>query len=136
MKKVATQEGAQETDTQEPRKLNMEEKRKLEKLLMADIESATERYNAVTKEERGALIERLQRTPLAEAKAVYERRNLAVKQREELQQKLNALGYDVNYNGELAVKTAGRTVKQLAEFDNRADEMRRSLATLKRSYVI
>ena len=98
MKKLATQEGAQETDTQEPRKLNIEEKRKLEKLLMADIESATERYNAVTKAARGALIERLQRTPLAEAKAVYERRNLAVKQREELQQKLNALGYDVNYN--------------------------------------
>ena len=121
---------------QEPRKLNMEEKRKLEKLLIADIDSATARYDAVTKEEREALIERLERTPLAEAKALYERRNLAVKQREELEKKLNALGYDVNYHGDLAVNRSGTTVKQLAEFDDRADEMRRSLATLKRSYVI
>ena len=30
----------------------------------------------------------------------------------------------------------GAQTKQLAEFDDRADEMRRSLATLKRSYVI
>jgi hypothetical protein len=30
----------------------------------------------------------------------------------------------------------GTTTKQLAEFDDRADEMRRALATLKRGYVI
>ena len=33
----------------------MEEKRKLEKLLIADIESATARYDAVTQEERQAV---------------------------------------------------------------------------------
>jgi hypothetical protein len=136
MKKQTNEEAVQETEVQEPRKLNMEEKRKLEKLLITDIDSATARYDAVTKEEREALVERLQRTPLAEAKALYERRNLAVKQREELEEKLDALGYDVNYRGELTLNTSGATVKQLAEFDDRADEMRRSLATLKRNYVI
>ncbi len=50
--------------------------------------------------------------------------------------KLNGLGYIVSYNGELAVNSSGTTAKQLAEFDDRWDEMRRSLATLKRSYVI
>jgi hypothetical protein len=136
MKKPAIQSEVSEIQGEEPRKLNMEEKRKLEKLLIADIDSATARYDAVTKEEREDLIERLQRTPLTEANALYERRNLAVKQREELERKLRALGYDVNYRGELTVNTSGSTIKQLAEFDDRAEEMRRSLTTLKRNYVI
>jgi hypothetical protein len=137
MKKPTNQEGAQEAEAQEPRKLNMEEKRKLEKLLIVDIDSATARYDAVTKEEREALIERLARTPLAEAKALFERRNLAVKQQEELEKKLNALGYSLNYDeDQLTVNTSGTTVKQLAEFDDRANEKRRALAALKRSYVI
>lgn len=136
MTKPTVQEGAQEAEAQEPRKLNMEEKRKLEKLLIADIDSATERYDAVTKEEREALVERLEQKPLAEAKALYERRNLAVKERESLEKKLNALGYDVDYRGELSLNTSGTMVKELAEFDDRADEMRHALATLKRSYVI
>lgn len=66
------QEKAQ-AEVQEPHKLNMEEKRKLEKLLIADIDSATARYDAVTNEERTALIEKLERTPCAEAKRLYER---------------------------------------------------------------
>jgi hypothetical protein len=136
MEKPTVNEREKEAEPTEPRKLNMEEKRKLEKLLIADIDSATIRYDAVTNEERKALIERLGRTPPAEAKALYQRYKLAGKQREELEAKLNVLGYDVNYHGELAVNTSGATAKQLAEFDDRADEMRHSLATLKRIYVI
>jgi len=129
-------ERQKETDAVEVRKLNMEEKRKLEKLLIADIDSATIRYDAVTETERRALIEKLKRIPPAEAKALYERYKLAGKQQEASEAKLNVLGYDVNYNGELGVNTSGTTAKPLAEFDDRADEMRRSLATLKRAYII
>jgi hypothetical protein len=136
MDKPKVQERAKEAEATEPRKLNMEEKRKLEKLLIADIDSATERYDAETKTERQTLIERLGRTPPAEARALYERYKLAGKQRQELEAKLDVLGYDVNYHGDLAVNTSGTTAKQLAEFDDRADELRHSLATLKRSYVI
>jgi hypothetical protein len=53
----------QEIEPQEARQLNMEEKRKLEKLLSADIESATARYDIVTQEERQALIEKLGKLP-------------------------------------------------------------------------
>ena len=134
MEKSPTQE--KDANTAEVRKLNMEEKRKLEKLLIADIDSATARYDAVTSEERQALIERLERAPSAEAKGLYQRHQLAGKQQRELASKLNGLGYDVRYNGELAVNRNGTTAKPLAEFDDRADAMRRSLATLKRSYVI
>jgi hypothetical protein len=136
MEKAKSEKREETAEAPESRKLNMEEKRKLEKLLIADIDSATASYDAITNEERQALIERLERTPPADAKALYARRNLAVKQQEDLKKKLDALGYDVDYDGELAVKTAGTLTKQLAEFDDRADEMRRSLASLKRSYVI
>lgn len=114
----------------------MEEKRKLEKLLIADIDSATERYDTITREERRALIERLERTPLREAKSLHGRYKQTGQLREELKAKLHALGYGVDYSGELEVNRSGTTTKQLAEFDDRAAETRQSLATLTRSYVI
>jgi hypothetical protein len=134
MEKSPTEE--QDANATEVRKLNMEEKRKLEKLLIADIDSATASYDAVTKEERQAVIERLEHSPSAEVKTLYERYKLAGKQQRELGIKLSGLGYEVRYSGDLAVKSAGTTAKQLTEFDDQAEEMRRSLATLKRSYVI
>lgn len=121
---------------QEPRKLNMEEKRKLEKLLIADIDSAVAQYNAVTEEGRHALIEELERTPPAEIRVLFVRYKQALEDREEIENQLNAGGYDVDYKGELGVNTSGSKTKQLAEFDDRAEEMRHSLTTLKRNYVI
>jgi hypothetical protein len=125
-----------DANASEVRKLNMEEKLKLENLLIADIGSATARYDAVTKAERQALIERLERTPSAGVRALYERYKLAGKRQREFAVKLNGLGYNVVYDGELAVNSVGTTAKPLAEFDDLADEMRHSLAALKRSYVI
>jgi hypothetical protein len=121
---------------QEARKLNMEEKRKLEKLLIADIDSATSRYDAVTRAEREELIENLKRSPSAVARKLYERYTLAVKLRTQAEKDLDAIGYDVTYTGELSVNSSGSRTKQLVEFDDHAEEMRRKLASLKRSYVI
>ena len=115
MNKPTVQKDALEPEAQEPRKLNMEEKRKLEKLLIADIDSATSRYDAVTREERRALTARLQRTPSVEAKTLYERHQLARKQQEELKKKLKALGYDIDYYGALEVNVSGTLAKQLAD---------------------
>jgi len=136
MKKTAVQSEASEIQGDEPRKLNMEEKRKLEKLLITDIDSATARYDAVTKEKRDALVEKLEQTPPSQIKALYERYKLARKQQKEAQEKLHSLGFHVDYQGELEVNTSNTLTKQLAEFDGQANEMRRSLATLKRSYLI
>jgi hypothetical protein len=125
-----------EENPTETRKLNMEEKRKLEKLLIADIDSATTRYDKVTNEEREALVDTLRNTPSAEVRAVYGNYTLAVKQKEKVEAELRTLGYYTTYSGDLAVVTSGTTTKKLAEFDDRAEEKRRSLATLKRAYVI
>ena len=136
MKKTAVQSEASEIQGEVPRKLNMEEKRKLEKLLITDIDSATARYDAVTKEKRDALVEKLEQTPPSEIKALYERYKLARKQQKEAEEKLRALGFHVDYQGELQVNTSNTLTKQLAEFDDQANEMRRSLSTVKRNYVI
>jgi hypothetical protein len=69
-----------ESETQEPRRLNMEEKRKLEKLLLSDIDSAVGRYNAEAEGTRRALMEKLVKNPPAEAKKLFERYALAKRQ--------------------------------------------------------
>ena len=136
MDNSSSQERTKDAEAPESRKLNMEEKRKLEKLLIADIDSATSRYDAVTKEERDALVEKLERTLSPEAKKLYVRYKLAVKQRNDAENELDAVGYDVDYHGELSVNSSGNKPRQLVEFDDRAEEMQRKLAALKRSYVI
>jgi hypothetical protein len=68
MKKPDAQEGTSDSETQEPRKLNMEEKRKLEKILLSDIDSAVARYDAQAQDMRGNLIDRLTKNPPADAR--------------------------------------------------------------------
>lgn len=118
------------------RKLNVEEKRKLEKLLIADIDSTRARYDMVSSDERQALIDRIEHSPAPEAKAIFERYNAALKQQEELTKKLHSLGYEVGFTDKLEVRTSGKTTKQLAEFDDCADKVRDSLTAIKRTYLI
>ena len=136
MTKEKIQEQARAKDTNEPRKLNMEEKRKLEKLLLADIDSAVARYDARAGERRKELVERLTSNPPAEVKKLFERYALARKQQTETEAKLDKLGYDVNYTGSLSVNGHGTLAPALAAFDKLAKEGRQSLQDLKRGYVI
>jgi hypothetical protein len=136
MKKPEGQEGAPESETPEPRKLNMEEKRKLEKLLLSDIDSAVAHYDAQAEDMRGTLIDKLTNTPPADVKKLFDSYLLARKQLGLLKSKLDALGFDIAYDGELRVNTRGTMTAQLKAFDALAKEMRESLQTLKRTYVI
>jgi hypothetical protein len=136
MKKPEGQEGAPVSETQEPRKLNMEEKRKLEKLLLADIDSAVVRYDEQAQDMRKKLIDKLTKNPPADVKKVFDSFALAKKQVEQLEAKLDALGFDTDYYGALRVNTDGTRTEQLKAFDELAKEMRASLQTLKRNYVI
>src|SRR5579863_4718714 len=117
MKKPKGQEGAPDSETQEPRKLNMEEKRKLEKLLLADIDSAVARYDAQAQDMRGNLIAKLTKNPPADVKKLFDSHLLARKQVGQLESKLDALGFDIAYNGTLEVNTRGTMTAQLKAFD-------------------
>lgn len=136
MTKPAIQEGASEKEVQEPRKLNMEEKRKLEKLLLSDIDTTVARYNAQVEGMRQNLIDKLTKNPPAEVKKLFDGRTLARKQVEQLEAKLDTLGFDIDYHGELQVNRNGIKTAQLSAFDKLVTDMRTALQTLKRNYVI
>jgi hypothetical protein len=95
MKKPEGQEGAPDSETQEPRKLNMEEKRKLEKLLLSDIDFAVARYDAQAQDMRGNLIDKLTKNPPADVKKLFDSHSLARKQVKQLESKIDALGFDI-----------------------------------------
>jgi hypothetical protein len=134
MTKQNSQEELRAVAAADPRKLNMEEKRKLEKLLIGDIDSAIERFDAIANAERAALFERLERRPAAEIKALCEKHRNARKQEQELQKKLRALGYDVSCGDLRVLRYDGP--KEIAPFEARVQERKRTLAALKCSYVI
>ena len=136
MTKPAIQEGASEAEAQEPRKLNMEEKRKLEKLLLSDIDTAVARYNEQAEGMRQNLIDKLTKNPPAEVKKLFDGRTLARKQVEQLEAKLDTLGFDIDYQGSLQVNRNGTKTAQLSAFDKLVTDMRAALQTLKRNYVI
>lgn len=137
MKKPEGKEGAPDSETQEPRKLNMEEKRKLEKLLLSDIDSAVARYDAQAQDMRGSLINKLTKNPPADVKKLFDSYLLARKGLEQLKSELATLGYDViPHDGTMQVRTHGTKTEQLKAFDELAKDMRESLQTLKRNYII
>jgi hypothetical protein len=136
MTKPAIQAGVSEEETQEPRKLNMEEKRKLEKLLLSDIDTAVARYNGQAEDMRQNLIDKLTKNPPVEVKKLFDSRTLARKQVEQLEAKLDTLGFDIDYHGSLQVNRSGTKTAQLSAFDKLVTDMRASLQTLKRNYVI
>lgn len=136
MKKQLAQEAASQSEVQEQRKLNMEEKRKVEKLLLSDIDSAVARYNAQAEEMRGNLVDKLTKNPPADVKKAFDGYVDARKQAKLMETRLDGLGYNVAYDGTLRVSTHGTTTAQLTAFDAAAKDNRETLQTLKRNYVI
>ncbi len=82
------------------------------------------------------LINKLTKNPPADAKKLFDSYVVTQKTVGQLKSKLNALGFDIAYDGTFRVNTNGTRTGQLKAFDELAKEMRESLQTLKRSYVI
>ena len=70
----------------------MEEKRKLEKLLLSDIDSAVGQYEKQTSAKRSELVEKLAKSPPAEVKKLYESHLLALKQKDKSNRNSMRLG--------------------------------------------
>jgi hypothetical protein len=136
MAKEKVQKEVQDVEAQEPRRLNMEEKRKLEKLLLSDIDSGVARYNGAAQEMRANLIEKLLKNPPAEVKKLFESYTLAKKAQKDTETKLDKLGWDISYDGSLGMNTYGNINPQVGMFDEKVEKRRESLKSLKRSYVI
>jgi hypothetical protein len=120
----------------EPRKLNMEEKRKLERLLLSDIDAAEKAFVSVLNGQRNDLVERLTQNPAADVRAAHDKYKLTYDQHKAAERALYALGYRVDYSDRLAASSSGTLAKPLVDFDEKISATRQSLTALKRRYIM
>ncbi len=126
-----------------PRKLNMEEKRKLEKLLLADIESAATAYSTERSTQRDDLEKDIEQNPPALVAKLFQEWKRVHQSIEDLERSLEAFGYHVstgygsNKGGELDINGRySQQPKPLRDFDDHTRARRDKLAELKRSYTL
>ena len=120
----------------EPRKLNMEEKRKLERILLSDIDAAEKSFVSAHNGQRSELVERLTQSPASDVRAAYEKYKLAREQLKVAERDLYSLGYRVDYSDRLTASSSGTLAKPLVDFDEKISATRQSLAALKRRYIM
>jgi hypothetical protein len=117
----------------------MEEKRKLEKLLLADVESAEMSYSTRRNKERSELEKEAEEKPPAAATAQFKKWMQAADAKDQAEEALSALGYRPRKYGSDApelIVGGGTTPKALADFDKATRDGRERLSELKRSYTL
>jgi hypothetical protein len=125
------------------RKLNMEEKRKLEKLLLDDISTSCSDFCEQQKAKRKKIEDELENNPPAQAVKIlkeYEAINIKSKALEET---LAGLGFEIDncyrtdYKDKLTVTNdRGNKPKALLDFDEAVRVRKEKLSALKRTYTI
>lgn len=117
--------------------LSFVERRKLEKLLIEDIETASREYEAAVNRERRSLIEQLETKPPKEVQAIFKRYQDCREALEKVERELSAQGWKSSYgNTGLALHTYGTLTKELAEFDANVNAKKATLASLRRTYTL
>jgi hypothetical protein len=119
------------------RRLNMEEKRHLQKLIFRDIDSAAQVYRAARTEARDKLQERLvENAPATVAALVAELRD-AFATVPRLENELSDLGYSFSGYPEkkLCANSYGKKAQELVEFDNETSRRDKGMSDLKRDYT-
>lgn len=126
------------TTNTKPRPLNMEQKRKLEKLVLADIANAEKDSQAKRIAARRVVIETLNAKPPKEARELFAAHISALAAASSAEKKLEAMGWSITGYGrkELSVRQYAPTVPTLTEFDERGYKTTAELSDLKRSYQL
>ena len=113
--------------------MNMEEKRKLEKVLFADIDHAVADYRANRSKARDALSKSVLQQP--DVRAAYDLYVAAKKDMARHEKSLKEVGFRVDYYGDLGIDDAHK-IEALREFDSESDEGNDALESLKRTYTL
>ena len=132
-----------------PRKLTIDEKRKLERLLFDDIEQAERTYSSTRSTQREKLTEAAEKNPPTQAVKLFKdwqegqkAAEKAQKACEVAQEALNAIGYRASTgygspkDGSLEVSSRLELPKALKDFDTETRQWREKLAALKREYTL
>jgi hypothetical protein len=128
------------TAAETPRKLNMEEKRRLEKVLLSDIDRAIGDYKATRTTVRNEQTERLKDKPPVEVKADFALYLKAVAERDDAQKRIQMLGYDVGtdyprYEPTLKLNYS-RPPEAISQYDDETARVEKALAAMKRTYTL
>lgn len=119
-------------------KLNMEEKRHLQKMLFSDIDDAQSNYESRRRVERNALDERLTSHPSPEIVALFEAATRAASVKAEADEALAKAGYrSHDVNGKPTLDTSYHYhPRELKDFDAATTHATQRFAALKREYTL
>ena len=120
------------------RKLTLEEKRKLEKIIFADIEKAECDYLNARSGERAEVKTKCIKNAPSQVKTLFKKYAEASKVRKQSEKALDKMGYSVSDYGntpELKI-SHGDYPKELELFDTETNKKEDELSTMKRTYTI
>lgn len=126
---------------QAARKLTMEEKRRLEKMIFADIDTAKNAYQAKRRAVREQAKAKLLKSVPAAVRQMFAAYCAAKKTAAEAEKKLDGLGYDIStgYNSEepkLTLNSYQNIAPELKEFDRDTNSREGRFEIVKRNYTI
>jgi len=115
----------------------MLDKRKLEALLLEDIETATQAFAKNVNTQRLALINRLEAKPSKEVQELLKLYQDGKEAARKAEKKMGELGWQANYNdASVVIRTYGTMPKELVEFDDKVNATKAKLAQLTRTYTL
>ena len=121
------------------RKLNLEERRRMEKLLFADIEGKVQEYTSKQSKEKDVLIDKLNKNIPTDIVKVFAEYQEAHNEADKKKEYLSEDGYDTNGYGDkerVEVSTYGTQPKELEEFDQKTERTKKKLEALKREFTL
>jgi hypothetical protein len=120
------------------RRLNMEEKRHLQKLIFRDIDATAAAYRAARSEARRKLQERLVETAPSNIAALAAELKRAQETATRLEHELSALGYSFSGYPEkkLCIHEYNKQPQEVVEFDKETSRRDKSMSDLKRDYTL
>lgn len=115
--------------------MNMDEKRKIDKLIVADIDAAVQAYAEKRSEEREQLEKKLCAGVVV--KAAIEARKQGEKMQEEAKARLKTLGIEIGYEGSVNFNNYGTTPnKEIVAFEQETDAGKKKIAGLKKTFAL
>lgn len=121
------------------RTLNLEEKRRIEKLLFVDIEKRIEDYENERNTEKGELIEKLENNIPQPTQKAFTEYNKAYKESQAKEKFIEKLGYSIRDwdDKKLSVNTYGNEIPaELKDFNRETERTKKALETLKREFTL
>jgi hypothetical protein len=117
--------------------LNLQEKRRIEKLVFDEIDQAVRKLTSNRSDSEDELKERLKKNPPAAVKKLREEVISLEKQLEEKNTTLHKEGFELNYENNLTIRHYGEYVnKDILDFREESEKRRRALEDMRKEFIV